>query len=219
MLRALRSLVTWALTCSRQNLAHIHVGMQLITEMNDTLARRQICLMLHRSCQWSGDAVMHYRFSQPCASAALQHDARMIESSDTLSTGRYGSILCLVGGIWLPSRLPHNCWLGSLGHVYVSQSLMSLVKPNSLAVWLSGSESNWQHLSASAFCSLQKSDLQHVKAYPASHVPVLVLNTPTGIWTYFSVSSVLDSRYLLTCMHSEVRHTLKDPLLPVTSQS
>lgn len=84
-------------------------GMQLLTPVSGTLARKQICLMLQHSCQRTGGAVIYCRFSQPCVSVAVQHVARMIESSDTFSTGRYGSIRCLVGGLWRPSRLPPNC--------------------------------------------------------------------------------------------------------------
>lgn len=40
----------------------------LITLVKDTLARKQIFLMLHNSCQGSSSIVMHCRFSLPFVS-------------------------------------------------------------------------------------------------------------------------------------------------------
>ncbi len=58
----------------------------------------------------------------------------------------------------IPSAyMPLISLVGFLGHPWISQSYV-LSNPK---VWLSGSNSDWEHLSASAFGFLQKSNLTH----------------------------------------------------------
>lgn len=84
-------------------------GMQLITAVSDTLARKQVCLMLHHSCQQSGGVVMHCSFPQPCVSVAVPHVAGMIKAlthSPQANTAQ-SSILSGVSGL-LPD-CPPDC--------------------------------------------------------------------------------------------------------------
>lgn len=126
-------------------------GMQLITQVADTLAMKPI--------------FPHASFTRlyflNLASAGVLRWSRAVTLYPQADIAQ-SSVLS--GDCGLLLWLSPNCWMGSLGHQYVRQSLTSLVRRDCLAVWLSWLDPHWQHLSASAVCSQQKSDMsRHIQ--------------------------------------------------------
>lgn len=174
-------------------------GMQLIPPVTDTLARKQICLMLHHPCQRRGGVVMHCRLPQPCVSVEVRRVAWMIERSDSLSTGRYGSISSVLSGNcgFLPDCPPIAGWASWDIYMWANHWWAS----SSLTVWPSGRLSLTQ---TDSICLPQHSapyrnqTCQDQSRFCMSYVPCLYL-----VFT------------MPTDMHSEERHPLKD--LSITS--